>query len=103
MADQQQQPTVREIVRQHLDEIEAAIVKVNARLSSTKAKFERTVQDRSDLNDPGRIGFELEQAAFQLERDRLRALREVAKTQYLRTFKSGDGKSGDGKSGDESS
>lgn len=92
MADEQH--SMRNIARQHLDAIEAAIAKVNARLSSTKAKFERSFRERSDASDPGRIGLELEQAAFELERDRLRALREAAKAQYLRTFKSGDGGSG---------
>jgi hypothetical protein len=83
MADDQQM--TRDIARQYLDAIEAAIVNLNARLSSTTAKFERSLRTQA-TNDPGRLALELEQAAFRLERDRLRALREVAKTEYLRTF-----------------
>lgn len=76
----------RDVARQHLDAIEAALVQVNGRLASTKQKFERAFRDRPDPADPRRISFELEQAAFELERRRLRVLRDAAKAQYLRTF-----------------
>ena len=78
----------RDLVKQHLDAIEAALAQVNVRLTSTKQRFERAFQHRSDPADPERIGFELEQAAFELERRRLSVLRDAAKTQYLQTFKS---------------
>ena len=61
----------RDVARQHLDAIEAALVQVNGRLASTKQKFERAFRDRPDPADPRRISFELEQAAFELERRRL--------------------------------
>lgn len=77
----------RDVARQHLDAIEAALVQVNGRLASTKQKFERAFRDRPDPVDPRRISFELEQATFELERRRLSVLRDAAKAQYLRTFK----------------
>lgn len=77
-----------DVAKQHLDAIEAALAQVNQRLTSTKQKFERAFGNRSDPSDPERIGFELEEAAFELERRRLNVLRDAAKTQYLQTFRS---------------
>lgn len=74
--------------KQHLDAVEAALAQVNLRLASTKQKVERAFGHRTDPSDPERIGFELEQAAFELERRHLSVLRDAAKTQYLRTFRS---------------
>lgn len=87
----------RGVAKQHLDAIEAALAQVNVRLTATKQKFERAFAHRTDPSDPERIGFELEQAAFELERHRLNALRDAAKTHYLRTFKPAEksGESGD--------
>jgi len=81
------QKVARDVARQHLEAIEAALAQVNTRLSSTKQKFERAFTG-SDPSDPGRIGLELEQAAFELERRQLNMLRDVAKAHYLKTFKS---------------
>ena len=86
MSDEQK--AVRNLARQHLEAIEAALVQVNERLSSTKEKFARSFTSRSDPADPRRIGLELEQAAFEMERRRLNVLRDAAKAHYLRTFKS---------------
>ncbi len=86
MADDPNQ--ARNLAKQHLDAIEAALAQVNVRLSSTKRKFERAFQHRTDPADPERLSFELEQAAFELERRQLTVLRDVAKTHYLQTFKS---------------
>lgn len=76
----------RNMAKQHLDAIEAALAQVNLRLASTKQKFERAFGHRTDPSDPERIGFELEQAAFELERHHLSVLRDAAKSQYLQTF-----------------
>ncbi len=82
------QNPARELARQHLEAIEAALTDVTQRLTSTKQKFERAFRKQSDPSDPGRLGLELEQAAFELERRRLHVLRDAAKAHYLRTFKS---------------
>ena len=87
MADEQK---TRDVAREHLKAIEAALAQVNVRLSSTKEKFQRAFVGRSDPTDPRRIGLELEQAAFELERNRLNVLRDAAKAQYLQTFKRPD-------------
>ncbi len=77
----------RELAKQQLDAIEAALAQVNARLTATKRKFERAFHNRTDPADPERLSFELEQAAFELERRQLNVLRDVAKTHYLQMFK----------------
>ncbi|HTY68332.1 MAG TPA: hypothetical protein VMH36_16885 [Alphaproteobacteria bacterium] len=77
----------RDLARQHLEAIEAALAQVNTRLTSTKLKFERAFK-AADPADPTRLGFELEQAAFELERRQLNVMRDAAKAQYLKTFKS---------------
>jgi len=80
--------TKRTLAREHLDAIEAELARANMRLAAMKTKFERSFRNRPDPADPSRLGFELEQAAFQLERARLQALRDAAKEHYLRTFPS---------------
>jgi hypothetical protein len=86
MADDQK--ATRDLAREHLEAIEAALAQVNTRLTSTKQKFERAFTNRSDPTDPARLGFDLEQAAFEMERRRLNVLRDAAKAHYLKTFKS---------------
>ena len=81
------QKLARDLARQHLEAIEAALVQVNTRLTSTKQKFERAFRG-ADPADPARLGFELEQAAFEMERRQLNVMRDVAKAHYLKTFKS---------------
>lgn len=88
------QKAVRDLARQHLEAIEAALVEVNTRLSTTKEKFARAFTGRSDPTDPRRIGLELEQAAFEMERRRLNVLRDATKAHYLRTFKSSENAGG---------
>lgn len=83
MSDEQ---TRRTLARQHLDAIEAELVRATSRLEAMKVKFERSSRNRPDPADPQRLGFELEHAAFQLERTRLQALRDAAKEHYLKTF-----------------
>ena len=75
------------LAREHLDAIEAELARANTRLQAMTAKFERAFR-RSDPSDPTQIGFELEQAAFRLERARLQALHDAAKSHYLKTFPS---------------
>jgi hypothetical protein len=82
------QKAARDLAREHLEAIETALTQVNGRLTSTKQKFERSFANRSDPTDPVRLGFELEQAAFELERRQLNVLRDAAKSHYLKTFKS---------------
>jgi len=82
------QKVERDLARQSLEAIEAALAQVNTRLTSTKQKFERAFTKQSDPTDPARIGLELEQAAFELERRRLNVMRDAAKAHYLKTFKS---------------
>lgn len=86
MADENK--LARDTAKQHLDAIEEALAAVNVRLTSTRQKFERAFRDSTDPTDPGRLSFELEQAAFELERRRLSVLRDAAKAHYLKTFKS---------------
>ncbi|HEX9460957.1 MAG TPA: hypothetical protein VGB82_00035 [Alphaproteobacteria bacterium] len=76
----------RDIAREHLEAIEAALGQAMTRLSQTKVKFERSFREHSDPSDPGRIALELEQAGFELERVRLQALRDAAKAHYLKSF-----------------
>ena len=83
MSDEQ---TRRTLARQHLDAIEAELARATSRLEAMKSKFERSSRNGHDPADPQRLGFELEQAAFQLERTRLKALRDAAKEHYLKTF-----------------
>lgn len=81
------QKVARDLARQHLEAIEVALAHVNTRLTSTKQKFERAFRS-ADPADPARLGFELEQAAFELERRHLNVMRDAAKDHYLKTFKS---------------
>ncbi|MBV8536907.1 MAG: hypothetical protein JO128_15010 [Alphaproteobacteria bacterium] len=81
------QKVARDLARQHLEAIEAALAQVNTRLTSTKQKFERAFKT-ADPADPTRLGFDLEQAAFEMERRKLNVMRDAAKAHYLKTFKS---------------
>ena len=76
----------RTLAREHLDAIEMELARATTRLEAMKTKFERSFRSRPDPADPQRLGFELEQAAFQIERARLQALRDAAKEHYLKTF-----------------
>jgi hypothetical protein len=80
------QKVARNLAREHLEAIEIALAQVNTRLTSTKQKFERAFANRSDPADPAQLGFELEQAAFELERRQLSVMRDAAKAHYLKTF-----------------
>ncbi len=80
------QKVARDLARQHLEAVEAALAQVNTRLTSMKQKFERAFAT-ADPADPTRLGLELEQAAFELERRQLNVLRDAAKAHYLKTFK----------------
>ncbi len=81
MSDEQ----TKRMAREHLDAIEAELARSNVRLQAMTAKFERSFR-QADPSDPKQIGFELEQAAFRLERARLQALHDAAKSHYLKTF-----------------
>jgi hypothetical protein len=81
-------PSHHEMALQHLEAIEAALAQATTRLTQTKKKFERSFSADKDPSDPGRIALELEQAAFELDRARLQALRDAAKEHYLKSFPS---------------
>jgi hypothetical protein len=83
MSDEQSR---RDMALEHLEAIEAALAQATTRLTQTKKKFERSFSGDKDASDPGRIGLELEQAAFELDRARLQALRDAAKAHYLKHF-----------------
>jgi hypothetical protein len=75
-----------DVALQNLEAIEVALAEATNRLTKTKKKFERSFSANKDPSDPARIGLELEQAAFELERAKLQALRDAAKTHYLKSF-----------------